>query len=52
MRPPFFTVSATHAALIPDNYRKYLISQLAERMGLEGVRVKVQFEFMGRKKRR
>ena len=52
MRPPFFTVSATHAALIPDNYRKYLIGQLAERMGLEGVRVKVQFEFMGRKKRR
>jgi len=51
-RPPFFTISATHADLIPDNYRKYLISQIEERLGFEGVRLKVQFELLGRRMRR
>jgi GTP-binding protein len=50
-RPPSFRISATHADMIPANYRKYLISTIAERLGLPGVRLKVQFELLGRRKK-
>jgi len=42
-RPPTFTFFANHPAAVPYAYRRYLIHQLQEAIGAEGIPVRVVF---------
>ncbi len=42
--PPQFTIFAGHPSLVAENYRRFLLAQLAERFGLQGCPVRVRFK--------
>jgi GTP-binding protein len=51
VRPPGFVFFSNYPKLIAESYKRYLLNQFRERLGFEGVPVKMTFRARREKKR-